>query len=167
MLSRLQILQQRCAVSRVRSAGLCLYTGNILEHQTSTNIVHALESSLPELSTSRVQALAKEVYKWIFTQLMGDFVAANRLAQAILAHHMPNVCIDDGRCAMHQAHLTFLAPCAPLGPVSATRRTRLSSSGLCAHSLKASESYMGARHRLRQPSSEIGFPMSLSADSRT
>ena len=80
----------------------------ILEQQTASNIVHALQTSLPELSASRLQELAKNVHEWIFAQFMGDAVSANRLAQSILANMMQDVVIDDARCAMHQAHLVFV-----------------------------------------------------------
>ena len=104
-------MQQRCAVAGARCKKQLepfVLPAKILEQQTASNIVHALQTSLPELSTSRLQELAKHVYEWVFTQFMGDALSVNRLAQSILANMMQDVVIDDARCAMHQAHLVFV-----------------------------------------------------------
>ena len=85
----------------------------LLEEQTASNIAHAIECSLPELSSASLQSAAAEVFEWVFVQLMGGHVAANRLSHSILAHRMPDVVIDDGRCAMHQIHLAFLGTVRP------------------------------------------------------
>ena len=108
-----QIMQQRCAVARDDNWEPIYLAAKILENTTASNMVACLEESLPELATSRVQELAKDVYHWCFLQLMGDHIAANRLAQAILAHRLPDVLIQDARCAMHQAHHVFLGMTRP------------------------------------------------------
>ena len=108
-----QVLQQRAAIARDGKWEPIYVPPKILEGQTASCIVASLEESLPQLKSSIVQKLAKDVYRWIFLQLMGDHVSANRLAQSILAQRVPDVCINDVRCAMHQAHHVFLGLVRP------------------------------------------------------
>ena len=61
-----QVMQQRCAVAgaRCKKPFEPFYLpAKILAQQTASNIVHALQTSLPELSASRLQELAKNVYE--------------------------------------------------------------------------------------------------------
>ena len=108
-----QVMQQRCAISKDGTYDPIYLPAKILAEQSASNIAHAVESSLPELSSSSLQALARDTYEWLFLQLMGDHVAANRLSHTILAHRMGDVVIDDARCAMHQNHLGFLGTVRP------------------------------------------------------
>ena len=57
-----------------------------------------------ELAPKALQPLAKSVFDWTFVAHMSDFVSKNRLAH----YQMPDAFLDEGRCAMHQAHLVFV-----------------------------------------------------------
>ena len=111
-------MQQRAMVSLNGATHTAYVPAKILGDKTAETMLDAMGSALPELAPARLQPLAKSVFDRGFCSHMSDFVSSNRLTHALAAYNMPDMCLDEGRCAMHQAHLVFVHASKPFGLTS-------------------------------------------------
>ena len=88
------VLHQRACVRRNDDVRPLYLPAKILERCNVSNLVIALESIMPQISTTESAAISEKIFR-TYVGLMGDAVGYNRLAQAALAHRVPSACIAD------------------------------------------------------------------------